>query len=267
MSIDKTPKHIRLDERNHVEKPLLEQLFNQMRNSDLAKIVVDIIEPDGTITPALVSRVQTPDADLEDTLILELLNGHKCVVMHVDRCPGNFRTVGCDQDLLDSMATNIANDDVLSAAGVAAIRKIGRIISRAITDKRHDRVNKTGCHDLAPLTGVPDRLILLIQQFKVAIGRPDMIIAGMFAFSGKDKFFGLTITREVSTRKNLLGQLTLIGIDDFRFGDDAQDIGWSFGTTSLDEPCQNVNRRWVHVQKAGPQLGNVLKISLDVRFG
>jgi len=26
MSIDKTPQHIRLDERNHVEKPLLDQL-------------------------------------------------------------------------------------------------------------------------------------------------------------------------------------------------------------------------------------------------
>ena len=26
MSIDKTPKHIRLDERNHVEKPFLDQL-------------------------------------------------------------------------------------------------------------------------------------------------------------------------------------------------------------------------------------------------
>ena len=26
MSIDKTPQHIRLDKRNHVEKPLLDQL-------------------------------------------------------------------------------------------------------------------------------------------------------------------------------------------------------------------------------------------------
>ncbi len=36
MSIDKTPQHIRLDERNHVEKPFLDQL------SDLGWEIIDL---------------------------------------------------------------------------------------------------------------------------------------------------------------------------------------------------------------------------------
>ncbi|MHC4394921.1 MAG: hypothetical protein ACYS1A_04635 [Planctomycetota bacterium] len=56
-----------------IPKILLELLFSRMLDSDYEKIIVDIIEADGTITPALVSKTAAAEKDLY-VLRAELLN-------------------------------------------------------------------------------------------------------------------------------------------------------------------------------------------------
>lgn len=59
---------------------LLEQLFRQMLNSNHKQIIVDIIEADGTIIPAFISRIEAQDLPVAEeaagyALRVELLNG------------------------------------------------------------------------------------------------------------------------------------------------------------------------------------------------
>ena len=57
----------------------LEQLFSQILDSDHKKLIVDIIVPDGTITPVLISKIEAEDTtaaeeDAAYALRMELLN-------------------------------------------------------------------------------------------------------------------------------------------------------------------------------------------------
>lgn len=57
-----------------IPRILLELLFNQMLGSYYERIIVDVVEADGTITPAIVSKITTEEKD-RYILTLQLLNG------------------------------------------------------------------------------------------------------------------------------------------------------------------------------------------------
>ena len=68
----------------------------------------------------------------------------------------------------------------------------------------------------------------------------------------------MAITREKTTTKNLLDYLPLIGIDDFRFSDNAPDVLGSLAFVSEDVPGQSGHGGRINVQETRAQGLDVL---------
>ena len=67
---------------------------------------------------------------------LELSHVQESVVVHVQCGPRNFRTIMGNERLLRTVASNVANDRVLAATGIAAVAHIARVVAgRPTTDQ------------------------------------------------------------------------------------------------------------------------------------
>ena len=168
--------------------------------------------------------------DLQDCLArrflgeLKLPNANECIIMHVQCSPRDFGAVSSDQDLLNPVAPDVTEDDMLPPACVTAVAHIRGPVAGPIADERHDRINETRPDDLTPPARRSHRITVVVQKLEIAVRGPDMIIAAMLTFGSQNELLALSITREVPTAEHFLHHLPLFRVHHFGLGNNPLDI-------------------------------------------
>jgi hypothetical protein len=127
---------------------------------------------------------------------LELPYMYERIIVHIQGSPRNLRAVGCDQHFLSPMTANLSNERMFPPAGFTTVSDVCGPIAGSVSDERHHAIDKACSYNLAPLARRIHGLAVLVEQFKVAVSRPDMIIVVVFTPGRKDNLFRLTVTGE-----------------------------------------------------------------------
>jgi len=198
---------------------------------------------------------------------LELSDANKGIIVHVQGSPGNLGTVGCNQDLLGTVTTNVSNDDVLTSTRLATVTHVRSPVASAVTDERHHRIDETGPHNLTPLAWGGHRVATFIKELEVTVGRPNMIVVGVFAFGCQDELLAVSVTREVPAAERFFDHPPLFKIYNLGFGDDAPNVARWTDASTVAEACECCHRGGIYVQKTWPNRSNVFQIPRHILIG
>ena len=144
--------------------------------------------------------------------------------MHIQRRHGNRRPVASQQIALRPASFYGAEYHMLSATCIALVAQVGSKIARAISNERHDAVNKPRTDDLAAFARLGHGVILLIQKLAITIGRPDVVVMRFLAFRRQHKLLAMTIAGEILAVEDLLRPLAIVVVYVFRLDNNAQYI-------------------------------------------